>query len=243
MQLGGMGFTIVSGMARGIDTESHRAAIQSGAPTIAVLGCGLSRIDSLHDPELALEICENGALISELPMDAPPLPKHFPPRNRLISGLSLGVVVLEARKRSGSLITARHAGEQGKDVFALPGNVTSGSSSGCHKLIRDGATLVENPVEIIEELGPLSSPVELPRRDNSLSRQTSGEGYTLEDPRVLSINERERQVFEMLSHTPVQIDDLTDKAGLPSSVVSSTLLTLEIRGLIKRLPGQNYVRT
>ena len=243
MGLCGMEFTIVSGLARGIDAEAHRATIQARGRTLAVLGCGLSRLDALNDPELALEVADHGALISELPMRAPPLPRHFPPRNRLISGLSLGVLVLEAGKKSGSLITARWAGEQGKSVFALPGQVDSSASRGCHALIRDGATLVENPRELVEELGPLSDPLRLPEEesdDGEAGRDTSGR--TVTDPREMTLNDREQTILETLGTSPLPVDSVIDSTGLPASIVSSTLLTLEIKGLIQQLPGGNYVR-
>jgi len=239
MSLAQMGFTIVSGLARGIDCEAHRAALQAKGRTIGVLGCGLGQIEHLDEWELACRIPQSGALISELPMMSPPLPRNFPPRNRLISGLSLGTLVVEAGSRSGSLITARWAGEQGKSVFAVPGNVDSPTSHGCHQLIRDGAVLVEDPREVVEELGPLSQPVEAPA-----SGQAEGEpGETIADPRLLALSEREREVYKSLTRTPRPIDEVTVETGLPVSIVSSILLTLEIRGLATQLPGQRYVRT
>ncbi len=239
MELAGKGFTIVSGHARGIDTECHRAALQAGGRTFGVLGCGLARLAKLSEPELALEIAENGALISELPMEAPPLARHFPPRNRLISGLSAGVIVVEAGGRSGSLITARYAGEQGKSVFAIPGSVMSVSSRGCHQLIRDGAVLTENPAQVLEELGPLPAPVNIScvgEKDNTSDIEL------VEDLREMALNEREKQVLRVVEHEPRLLDDLVAEAGLPASVVSGTLMILEIRGLITRLEGDRYVR-
>jgi len=237
MALAGMGFTIVSGLARGIDSEAHRGALQGGARTIAVLGCGLGQVPGLDDYELACEIAEHGALISELPMRTPPRPGNFPPRNRLISGLSLGVLVVEASTRSGSLITARWAGEQGKSVFAVPGDVENPTSRGCHRLIRDGAVLVDDPRDVVEGLGPLSEPIDLVAAQGNQDAQMS-----VDDARALALNERERQMFDLLGRSPVHIDSFVAETGLPVSIVSSTLLTLEIRGLAKQLPGQNYVR-
>jgi len=237
MALAGMGFTIVSGLAWGVDSEAHRAALQAGGRTIAVLGCGLGRLDSLPEAELALEIPSKGALISELPMNAPARAENFPPRNRLISGLSLGVVVAEASARSGTLITARHAGEQGKCVFAIPGNVDVPTSRGCHGLIRDGAVLVQDPRDVVESLGPLSEPLELPGMPEG-----AGESHGVGDARALALNERERHIYDLLGPSPLQIDAIITQAGLPAAVVSSTLLTLEIRGLVKQLPGQRYAR-
>ena len=235
--LAGMGFTVVSGLARGVDSEAHRGALQAGGRTIGVLGCGLGMLESIDDPELALAVAANGALVSELPMNTPPLRGNFPPRNRIMSGLSLGVVVVEAQKRSGSLITARLAGEQGKGVFAVPGNVDSPGSRGCHALIRDGAVLVEDPRDVAEGLGPLSEPLELPGPDGESVPTAS-----VDDARALALSERERQVFDLLGQSAQQIDAVITRTGLAASIVSSTLLTLEIRGLVKQLPGQRYVR-
>jgi DNA processing protein len=233
--LAGMGFAIVSGMAAGIDSAAHRGALMAKGRTMAVLGCGLARALSGREADLAVSIAESGALMSELPMETPPRPGNFPPRNRLISGLSLGVVVVEAARRSGSLITARLAGEQGRAVFAVPGSVDSPTSSGCHMLIRDGATLVESARDIVDGLGPLSEPLVLsPREPEGAAALT--------DPRVLALNERERRILEMVSASPRHIDEVVAETELPPSIVSSTLLTLEIRGLIEQLAGQRYVR-
>ncbi len=237
MGLSSMGFTIVSGLAWGIDSEAHRGALQAGGRTIAVLGCGLGQVESLPEAELAREIPERGALISELPMGVRPKPGNFPPRNRLIAALSLGVLVVEAAARSGSLITARLAGEQGKSVFAVPGNVDTPTSRGCHALIRDGAVLVEYPREVAEGLGPLSEPLELPAQEPGAPQP-----QRVDDARALALNERERQVFELLTQAPLHIDAIISRTGLAPAAVSSTLLTLEIRGLARQLPGQQYAR-
>ncbi len=241
MALAEMGFTIVSGLARGIDSECHRAALQAGGRTIAVLGCGISRLDALSDPELALKILENGALISELPMDAPPLARHFPPRNRLISGLSTGVIVVEAGIRSGSLITARMAGEHGRAVFAVPGSVDSPSSRGCHQLIRDGAILIERPGEVPEQLGPLASPV--PVNDDEGTSPAGERTSMVEDTREMILNEREKTVLGAVQHEPRHLDELIDDTQLAVSLLSGTLMSLEIRGLVTRLEGDRYVRS
>ncbi len=239
MELAGMGFTIVSGHARGIDTECHRAALQAGGRTLAVLGCGLARLDKLSEPELALDIAENGALISELPMQALPLARHFPPRNRLISGLSAGVIVIQAGRRSGSLITARCAGEQGKSVFAIPGSVASASSRGCHQLIRDGAVLTETPGQVLDELGPLSSPVCIPE---DIEEGREPDSNMVENPRQVELNDREKQVLRLVEHEPRLLDDLVEDSQLPVAVISSTLTALEINGLVTRLDGDRFVR-
>lgn len=235
--LASMGFTIVSGLADGIDSAAHRGALMAKGRTLAVLGRGLGRRLNPDQLQLALDVVESGAVISELPMEVPPRAGNFPPRNRLISGLSLGVVVVEAAGRSGSLITARLAGEQGRGVFAVPGNVDSPTSQGCHKLIRDGAVLIENARDIVEGLGPLSEPIELPERQED---ETSAR--TVEDARVMALNERERRIFDLLGPSPIHIDQVVAETQLPPSIVSSTLLTLEIRGFIQQLAGQRYAR-
>lgn len=233
--LASMGFSVVSGMAAGIDAAAHRGALLAKGRTLAVLGCGLATALTSNEAPLALEIAESGALISELPMEAPPRPGNFPPRNRLISGLALGVVVVEAASQSGSLITARLAGEQGKAVFAVPGNVDSPTSRGAHQLIRDGAVLVESAHDVVEGLGPLSEPIKL------IAREGEAAG-TIEDARVLALNEREKGVLDLLSSAPLHIDEVIVQTQLPPSIVSATLLTLEIRGLIEQLAGQRYVK-
>lgn len=235
--LASAGFTIVSGMAQGIDSETHRGALAARGRTLAVLGCGLAYELRPKARELAVEIARQGAVMSELPMETPPRPSNFPPRNRLISGLSLGVVVVEAATRSGSLITARLAGEQGKAVFAVPGAVDNPTSRGCHELIRDGAILVENARDIIEDLGPLSEPITLPE-----DAGTNTIAETVDDARVMALNERERRILELIGHSHTHIDELVAATDLPPSIVSSTLLTLEIRGMIRQTPGQRYVR-
>jgi DNA processing protein len=235
--LAAMGFTVVSGMASGIDTAAHRGALLGKGRTLAVLGCGLGYELSPEGMALAAEVLESGALLSELPMDTPPRPGNFPPRNRLVSGLSLGAVVVEASARSGSLITARLAGEQGRGVFAVPGPVDRPTSRGCHQLIRDGAILVEDARDVVEALGPMSEPIALPAREGP--DEDTEPTY---DPRVLALNERERRIYGLLSSDPLHIDDVVSRTQLPPSVVSSTLLTLEIRGLIQKMAGNRYVR-
>ena len=237
--LSGMGFTIVSGLAWGIDAEAHRATLQVKGRTVAVVGCGLDALRRDKEWELACEISQSGAVVSELPMSVPPRPENFPPRNRLISGLSLGVVVVEAAKQSGTLITARWAGEQGRAIFAVPGNVDSPCSQGCHQLIRDGAVLADGPQAVLEGLGPLSEPLALPAE---MAAEQPAAPVTLDDARAMGLNKIERQVFDAIGHSPMQIDAVIERTGLPASVVSSTLLTLEIRGIAKQLPGQCYVR-
>jgi DNA processing protein len=224
------GFTVVSGLARGIDVAAHRGALRAKGRTIAVLGCGLARVYPPEHKEMAERIAESGALVSELPLAAAPQREVFPARNRLISGLSLGVVVVEAARNSGSLITARHAMEQGREVFAVPGQVDSPLNRGTHLLIKDGATLVEEVDDIIRELGPLAQTI------------VDEEGATYDDPRTLNLNEREARVFSQLSSTPQTIDDLVLALKRPPAEVGSTLTVLEIKGMVKQLTGKRFVR-
>jgi len=224
------GLTIVSGLARGIDAAAHRAALSAGGRTIAVLASGVLNIYPPEHGQLAAELVARGALLSESPPRALPLGGMFPQRNRLISGLSLGVIVVEAGTRSGALITARHAMEQGREVFAVPGNVDSRASQGCHRLIRDGAKLVETADDVLEELGPL---VEATPRDD---------GQVVHHPAELLLNELEQQVLAAIGSEPTLIDQVVAQSGLPVPQVLSTLSVLEMRHMIRRLSGTTVVR-
>jgi DNA processing protein len=235
-ELASAGFTVISGLARGVDSAAHRGALEAGGRTVAVLGNGLAHELTPRRAKLAQQIVSSGALISELPMAVPPLPGNFDPRNRIISGLSLGVVVVEAAARSGSLITARHAGEQGRAVFAVPGPADSPSSQGCHALIRDGAVLVTSARQVMEGLGPLSEPIELP------DEETGAPAEPVRDARVMALSDRQRDVLGLLGSSALHIDEVVGKTGLAPSIVSSILLTLEIRGLVRQEAGQRYVR-
>ncbi|MBM4053893.1 MAG: DNA-protecting protein DprA [Planctomycetes bacterium] len=230
-QLAQKGFCIISGMARGIDTAAHRGAISSNGRTIAVLGCGLGSMYPKENAALAEEIIQHGALISEFPINTPPDYRNFPPRNRLISGLSLGVVVIESTLKSGSLITAQWALEQGKEVFALPGNIDSVYSRGTNKLIKEGAKLTEDVTDIIQELGPIADTL-CPADNESPTN----------DPRDLLLNSHEKKVFSLLSSAPLYIDEIIQSTNLPSSIVSSTLMILEIKKLVKQLSGKRFVK-
>ncbi|GJQ60645.1 MAG: DNA-protecting protein DprA [Candidatus Scalindua sp. AMX11] len=231
LQLAQVGFCVVSGMARGIDTSAHTGAMNGKGRTIAVLGCGLSTVYPRENRELMEKIASQGAVISELPMNTPPNSRNFPPRNRIISGLSLGVLVIESTLMSGSLITTRWALEQGKEVFAVPGNIDSNYSKGTNKLIKEGAKLVEDINDIIEEFGPLSEALHI--SDNK----------KVEDMRSLTLNSQENRIFSLLSSTPKNIDEITLKSGIPVSNVTSILLILEVRKLVKQLSGNRFVKT
>ncbi|MBV6519374.1 MAG: DNA-protecting protein DprA [Candidatus Brocadia sp.] len=224
------GLCIISGMARGIDAAAHRGAIGSKGRTIAVLGCGLGVIYPRENIELAEQIVQHGALVSEFSMKTPPDFRNFPPRNRLISGLSLGVLVVESSLKSGSLITAQWALEQGKEVFAIPGAIDNIYSRGTHKLIKEGAKLVEDVSDILQELGPLAETL------------SDGETSLANDPRNLALNSQEKKIFSLLSSSPKDIDEIIHITQLPTSVVTSTLLILEIKKLAKQLSGKRFVR-
>jgi DNA processing protein len=228
-----VGLTVISGLARGIDAAAHRGALTAGGRTIAVLANGLAQVYPPEHEALAREIATPGAgaVLSEMPMRQSPLAGLFPQRNRLISGLSLGVVVVEATPRSGSLSTAHHAMEQNREVFAVPGPVDSLPSRGCHRLIRDGARLVETVDDILEELGPLVREV----------RSAPGE-TPVRHPAELALSDQERALLGHLGDDPVGVDELIAQTRLTPSQVLATLSALEMRRLVRRLPGPQFVR-
>ena len=222
------GFTIVSGLARGIDTFAHRGALEGRGRTLAVLGSGIDIIYPWENKALAEEIALHGAILSEFPFGTKPEAINFPSRNRIISGLSLGTVLVEASFRSGSLITARLALEQGREVFAVPGNVDSPWSKGTNRMIKEGAKLIMDPEDIIEEVLPqYKAPV------------TSGQRKPLE---TKGLTPEGQKIFELLEINPLHIDHLIQKSGLQSNQVSSLLLELELNGLVKQLPGKMFIK-
>ena len=206
------GLTIVSGLARGIDAAAHRGALDGGGRTIAVLSSGVHEIYPHAHKDLAEEIANNGALISEMPPFTKPKKGMFPQRNRLISGLSLGTLVVEAAERSGALITARHAGEQGREVFAIPGLITSPAARGCHALIRDGAYLTQDPQDILEQLGPLVEGIQIDSETN------------VRHPAQLQLNEQETQVLNAISLEPSDINEVVARSGCPFRACSVRLV-------------------
>jgi len=224
------GLTVVSGLARGIDAAAHRGALEAGGRTVAVLGSGVLNVYPPEHGTLAAKIRESGALISENPPRAQPMSGAFPQRNRLITGMTLGVIVVEAAERSGALISARHAMEQGREVFAVPGRVDSRASRGCHRLIRDGAKLVESVEDVLEELGPLVEAT--PRSD----------GRVVHHPAELRLNDQERLVLDAIDNDPTSIDNVVATSGLPIHRVLSTISVLEMRRLIRRVSGNLVVR-
>ena len=233
--LGRSGFTIVSGLAQGIDTAAHRGALDAGAPTVAVLGHGIDRVYPAANRGLAHEIAAGGALISEYPHGAPPDKRHFPERNRLISGLSLGVLVVEAARRSGTLITARLAAEQGREVFALPGSIHNPLARGCHELIRQGARLVETSADILAELGPLAGHL------GAAAAAAGAESpATCDRPTRATADADYEKLLEALGHDPVSIDELESRSGLTIGQLSSMLLILELQGEVEAVSGGRY---
>lgn len=228
--LAGVGLTITSGLAVGIDAAAHRGALSGGGHTIAVAGTGLDRVYPARHRELAHEIANCGALVSEFPPGTPPRPEHFPRRNRLISGLSLGTLVVEAAPQSGSLITARLAAEQGREVFAIPGSIHNPLARGCHNLIRQGAKLVETTQDILEELGALYERGE--RRSLPGTTESPGE----DKPQEI------RNLLDHIGFEPTGVDTLVERSGLTADLVSSMLVVLELHGQIVSAPGGLYTR-
>ena len=228
--LGQAGFCIVSGLAQGIDRAAHEGALDAGAMTVAFLGHGIDRVYPAANRDLAHRISQNGALLSEYPLGSPPRREHFPQRNRLISGLGLGTLVVEAARRSGSLITARLAGEQGREVFAIPGSIHNPLSRGCHQLIKQGAKLVESADDIVSELGALT-------------------GYLMQNEAQIRDGKSEIDVHDAdydillnsLSFDPASADELAENSGLTIDQVSSMLLILELEEQIEALSGGKYL--
>jgi len=228
----GNGLTVTSGLALGIDGAAHEGALKAGGPTLAVMATGLDRIYPARHRELAHAIAENGALVSEFPPGTAPKPGHFPRRNRIISGLSLGVLVVEAALQSGSLITARLAAEQGREVFAIPGSIHNPLARGCHRLIRQGAKLVETAADVLEELAPaLRSWI---HEETEVAAEAPA-SVAQEDPDY-------QNLLNAMGFDPVSIDMLVERTGLPAETLSSMLLLLELRGEVSLQPGGRYLR-
>jgi DNA processing protein len=225
-ELAGRGICVVSGGARGIDAAAHQGALKGSGRTIAVLGCGVDIAYPSEHRALYAKIAETGAVVSEFSPGTPPEAWRFPSRNRIISGLSSGVLVIQAPNDSGALITARYAAEHGRDIFALPGNVDDIRNEGCHALIRDGAKLVTSAVDILSEIGV-----------------HAGEERTVQAPApIKSLTETERKLVELLSLQPKHVDHVITESGFPAPTVTGTLTMLEMKGIVKRVPGNAYVR-
>lgn len=226
-QLASMGLIVTSGLASGIDGAAHQGALSTGR-TIAVTGTGLDFVYPARHRELAHRIAGQGALISEFPLGTKAKPGHFPRRNRIISGLSLGVLVIEASQQSGSLITARLAIDQGREVFAIPGSILNPLARGCHQLLREGAKLTENPQDILDELGPLFATLQL-------DRDRSGNPPEPED-------DEGRALLAAMGFDPVTLDELTERTQWPSERLNSIILLLELEGFVSSIPGGRYCR-
>ena len=227
-QIAYAGVPVISGLARGIDTAAHLGALAAKGITWAVLGCGLDQMYPPENDALAAKIVESGGcLISELPLGTSPDKRTFPMRNRIVSGLSFGVLVIEAGRQSGALITARQANEQGRQVFAVPGRIDNPQAQGCHQLIKDGAKLVEGVEDILTELEFF-----IPK-----------EGVVTARALPSNLTPEEEKIFAAIELDETPIDAITRTTGLPSGTVSSTLLRLEMRKLVRQLPGKMFVRT
>jgi DNA processing protein len=232
-ELSSRGYVIISGLARGIDTNAHIGSLEAGGLTIAILGCGIDRIYPAENKSLTYRIRENGAILSEFPIHTEPEKGNFPRRNRIISGLTLGTLVVEAAEKSGALITADFALDQGKEVFAIPGSIHSSLSKGCHNLIKQGAKLVNNYQDILEEFRERD---ELETGKNSTVKQKQ-EKIVFEN-----LDEYEKHFLEYISIEPLHIDEITDLTELSHAKVSEVLLSLELKNYIREIEGKRYIR-
>jgi len=229
-ELASRGITVVSGGARGIDTEAHRGALSANGRTICVLGCGIDVCYPPENDEIFGLVAASGAVISEFPMGTQPEPNNFPRRNRIISGISLGVIVVEAAGDSGSLITASYALEQGREVYAVPGSVSSPTSRGTNSLIKRGAKLVEGPQDVLEDLFP------------SLKGYLREFGSHDKAPPALNLEDDEKALYDCISAEPVHIDALVSRSGIPASRTLAILLGMELKGAVKQVAGMRFVR-
>lgn len=236
------GVCVVSGLARGIDTAAHRGAIRGKGKTVAVLGTGIDQVYPKENARLVEEIIQSGgAIVSQFPLETPPLKDNFPYRNRIISGLSLGILIIEASERSGSLITARLAAEQNREVMAVPGNITSKNSFGTNYLIKSGAKLVQQWQDVVTELpAEISARILPPKLDETQTEETAGKQPELVPA---SLSDNERRIWSLLSaDEPVHIDDLLDASGLSFGDLNTALLSLDMKDLVRALPGKTYAR-
>jgi len=230
-QLAYLGVTVVSGGARGIDTAAHQGALSAKGRTIAVLGTGINQVFPPENVELFERIAANGALITQFPFNRPADKQTFPIRNRIVAGMTLGAVVVEANLTSGALITANFATEYGRQVFAVPGRIDSPRSKGCHDLIKKGAKLCEGAEDILSEFEYLFPPSNKPSSTSDTSTLPA-----------LELSENEQKVYDTLDHEEISIDQIIRKSGLPTSAVSVALLSLEMKRLIRQLPGKMFLK-
>ena len=234
--LGTSGLIVTSGMALGIDTEAHRGCLAAGAKTIAVTGTGPDRIYPASNRQLAHQIAGQGAIVTEYPPGTAPHPGHFPQRNRIISGLGLGCLVVEATQKSGSLITARLASEQGREVFAIPGSIHNPQSKGCHQLIKQGAKLVEDGQDIAEELAAMLSSIQPTYKDKNTEQESTS---PIEEP---ILDEDYSDLLEKMGWDPISIEQIMELTDLKAEELSSMLLLLELQGHVSSAPGGYYSR-
>lgn len=239
--LASAGFTIVSGLARGIDSAAHRGAIAAKGRTIAVQGCGLANVFPPENKKLFEQIAENGAVISELPLTYEPLSENFPGRNRIIAGLSMGVLVVEATYRSGALISAQAALENNREVMAVPGRIDTPSSAGCHKLIKQGARLVDSIDEIMDTLGHVGQGLQEHVTEAAAVAERSAQ-KTLFDISRLNLTPQETELLDHLNSVPVHVEDLIAETSLSAGQVNAAVISLQLKGLVKQLPGNTVVK-
>jgi DNA processing protein len=239
--LASAGFTIVSGLARGIDSAAHRGALATKGRTIAVQGCGLSNIFPPENKKLFEQITENGAVISELPLTYEPLAENFPGRNRIIAGLSMGVLVVEATYRSGALISAQAAMENNREVMAVPGRIDSPCSLGCHKLLKQGARLIDSIDEIMDALGYVGDGLKTHAAAAATEAEQNAQG-TLFDTSRLNLTEAEEAILGHLNSEPVHVEELIESTQLSAAKVHSAVISLQLKGLVKQLPGNMLVK-
>ncbi len=237
--LASVGFTIVSGMARGIDTAAHRGALAAGGRTISVHGCGLANIFPPENKKLLSLITESGACLSELPVEYEPLPENFPPRNRVISGLSMGTIVIEAPARSGALLTAKAALAENREVMVVPGKIDSPLSTGSHRLVKQGAKLVDCVEDVMEALGYIGQDLK-DHATTAAQKATQNVETPLFDVSRLNLSQAEKAIFDCLDTDPMHADEIIVDTSLDAGKVNSALISLRLKGLIKQLPGNLF---
>jgi DNA processing protein len=228
------GISVISGLALGVDGQAHRAALDGNGHTVAVLGTGLDKPYPPEHLDLCRDVAKTGAVVTEFAPGSKPLGAHFPRRNRIISGLSLGVVVVEAQQGSGSLITARLAADQGRGVFAVPGNIDQPGAKGTNALIRDGASLVTSPQEVVAELLPHLAATLTPKDEEKT-------GYDRDAAALLGLPEPAPKIFAFLGPTPISVDQLVEQLELETTVLLATLLQMEMAGIVEKMPGNRYI--
>ena len=239
--LASTGFTIVSGLARGIDSAAHQGALAAKGRTIAVQGCGLANVFPPENKKLMERIIESGAVVSELPLTYEPLSENFPARNRIIAGLSMGVLVVEATHRSGALISAKAAMENNREVMAVPGRIDSPASAGCHRLIKEGAGLIDSIEALMDTLGHIGHCLKDHAQTAAAHAEQTAE-QSLFDLSRLSLTPEEIKIIEQLDSRPVHVEELIAQTQIAVGQIHAALIQLQLKGLIKQLPGSLYLR-